>query len=88
MTTPIHVELPRLCDGEALAAFLAAHGLAGSVVSANDHCELEVRDALDSDERLRREFEAALASWLAEHESPLIPASSRERGYVLRPPGD
>ena len=88
MTTPIHVELPGLCDGEALVAFLAAHGLDGSIVSTNDHCEIEVRDALDADERLRREFEAALGSWLAEHEAPLVPASSRERGYVLRPPGD
>ncbi|HEY7691277.1 MAG TPA: hypothetical protein VH816_02950 [Gaiellaceae bacterium] len=88
MTRPIHVELPRLCDGQALVEFLAAHGLAGSVVSVNEHCELEVHDALDSDERLRREFEAALGSWLAQHGSPLVPASSREREYVLRPPGD
>jgi len=88
MTTPIHLELPSLCDGEALVAFLSTRGLTGSIVSTNDHCEIEIRDALDPDERLRREFEAALGSWLAEHGAPLIPASSRERGYVLRPPGD
>jgi len=87
MTTPIHIELPSLCDGTALVAFLATRGLVGSVVSANDHCEIEIRDARDSDE-LRREFEAALGSWLAQREPPLIPASSPERGYVLRPPAD
>lgn len=88
MTTPIHVELPRLCDGAEFVAFLAARGLTGSVVSTNDHCEIEIRDALDPDDRLRREFEAALGSWLAQHEPPLIPASSPDRGYVLRPPAD
>jgi hypothetical protein len=88
MTTSIHIELPRPCDGAELVDFLAARGLAGSVVSTNDHCEIEIRDALDPDERLRREFEAALANWLVEHEPPLIPASSPERGYVLRPPAD
>ena len=88
MTTPIHVELPRVCDGVELVEFVAARGLVGSVVCTNDHCEIEIRDALDPDERLRREFEAALRSWLAQHEPPLIPASSPERGYVLRPPAD
>ena len=84
----LHVELASSCDGAELVEFLATRGLAGSVLSSNDHCELEIRYAVDPDERLRVDFEAALRSWLAEHRPPLVPTASRERGYVLRPPGD
>jgi hypothetical protein len=88
MTRPILVELPRTCDGAELVDFLAARGLTASLVSTNDHCEIEIREAVDPEERLRRECDTALRGWLAQHEPPLIPVWSRERGYVLRPPAD
>lgn len=88
MNGTIHVELTCPRDGAELLEFLEGHGLAGTVLSTDDHCELEVRSAIDPDERLRRDFETALDSWLAQHGSPLIPASRGGRAYVLRPPGD
>ncbi|MGZ4333186.1 MAG: hypothetical protein ACXVRJ_02790 [Gaiellaceae bacterium] len=88
MNGTIRVELACSCDGDDLLQFLQQRGLAGTVFRADDHCELEVRSAIDPDERLRRDFETALDSWLAEHGSPLIPASRGIRTYVLRPPGD
>jgi len=87
MNESIHVELDVPCDAEELIAFLATRGLAGTVTSANDHCEIEIGFA-DPELRLRHEFEAALAAWLAVHERPLVPVIGREHEYVLRPPGD
>lgn len=88
MIRTIHVEIANSCDGAQLLEFLEGHGLAGSVVDADDHCELEIRSAVDPDERLRRDFESALDAWLAAHGSPLVPAAYADGGYVLRPPGD
>jgi hypothetical protein len=88
MNGTIHIELERPCDAEDLVEFLAARGLAASVTSANDHCELEVTYAVPPAVRLRQEFEAALGSWLEQSERPLVPVSDTEHEYVLRPPGD
>jgi hypothetical protein len=82
------VEIPCSRDAAGLARFLTAHGLESRVKSTEDHCELEVGYAVEPEQRLRQEFEAALASWLATIERPLVPTADRERGYVLRPPGD
>ena len=87
MNETIHVELDVPCDAEELIAFLATRGLAGTVTSTNDHCEIEIGFA-DSELRLRQEFEAALTAWLAVHDRPLVPVIGREHEYVLRPPGD
>jgi hypothetical protein len=88
MSTTIHVEVAGPCDAEDLVEFLAARGLESTVTSANDHCELEVGYAVDPEVLLRREFEAALSSWLEQRERPLVPAHDAEHDYVLRPPGD
>jgi hypothetical protein len=84
----IRVELECPHDAAAFAEFLAARGLTASITSENDHCELEIRYAVDPEARLRPEFEAALASWVEQQERPLVPAFNREHHYVLRPPGD
>ena len=86
MTKPIHVDLASPCLGDELAEYLCSHGLAATVVSSNDHCELEVADAVDPDERLRQTFEDALRGWLGAAGRPLVPIASSERCYVLRPP--
>ena len=88
MSATIHVELPCACEGDELVEFLAERGLTGEVASAGDHCEIDVRETLAPDERLRHELECALRSWLAVHERPLVPLTDRAGGYVLRPPGD
>ena len=88
MNPTIHVGLARPYVGGDLADYLAEHGLAATVVTTDDECELEVRDAVEPEERLRRTFEDALRDWLAARELPLIPVSSSEHDYVLRPPGD
>jgi hypothetical protein len=49
MSETIRVELPCRRDADDLAEFLAGLGLAGSVTSANEHCELEVGYAVDTD---------------------------------------
>ena len=83
----IHVELDCPHDAEEFVAFLATKGLAGTVLETDDHCELTVGWAEDPDVRLRRVFEAALESWIATHERPLVP-TALHGAYVLRPPGD
>ena len=85
---PLHVELPCAREAESLVEFLGEHGLAASLASSDDHCEIEVQYAVDPDVRLRQDFESALALWLATNEEPLVPTAGREREYVLRPPGD
>lgn len=84
----IHVDLASPCVGEELAQYLSAHGLAARLQAVNDHCELEVHDAVDPDERLRHTFEDALRGWLAERNLPLVPIEAPGTWYVLRPPGD
>jgi hypothetical protein len=84
----IHVDLASPCLGDELADYLCTHGLAATVVSSNDHCELEVDDAVAPEERLRQTFEAALRTWLGSTGLPLVPITSSEHCYVLRPPGD
>jgi len=88
MSTTIHVDLASPCVGEELAEYLCTHGLAATVVADNDHCELEVCDAVDPDERLRQAFEDALRGWLADRNVPLVPIEAPDASYVLRPPGD
>jgi hypothetical protein len=88
MVDPVHVEFPCSCDADDLVEFLAARGLTASVTRSADHCELEVRHAVDPDARLHRDVETALAAWLEEGSHPLVPALNREHEYVLRPPAD
>jgi hypothetical protein len=85
MTRTVHVELagPRACSE--LIEFLGTRGLAAEVVATNEHCELEIAYAVEPEARLSSEVGAALRSWLAEHESPLVLAEAGERSYVLRP---
>ena len=88
MVEAVHVEFPCSCDAADLVEFLAARGLTASVTGRDDHCELEVRYAVDPEVRLHRDVEAALAAWLEEGSHPLVPALNREHEYVLRPPAD
>ena len=84
----IHVELECPNDAAAFVEYLAARGLAATIETVDDHCELEVAYAIDPESRLRHDFETALATWLEEQERPLVPIVNREHVYVLRPPGD
>ena len=86
--TPLYVELPCSREAESLVEFLGEHGLAAELASRNDHCEVEVHYAVDPEVRLRRDFESALALWLATQEEPLVPTTGHDHEYVLRPPGD
>jgi hypothetical protein len=86
MTKTIHVDLASPCLGDDLADYLCSHGLAATIVGSNDHCELEVDDAVDPEERLRQTFEDALRGWLGSTGQPLIPITSAKGRYVLRPP--
>ena len=86
--TPLHVELPCSREAESLALFLAEHGLAASLTSSDDYCEIQVQYPFDPEMRLRQDFERTLALWLATQDEPLVPAVTREHEYVLRPPGD
>lgn len=88
MSGTIHVELARARDADDLIEFLATRGLTGTLTCANDHCEIEVGYAADPELSLCRDFEAALGSWLENHDRPLIPVSGRQHDYVLRPPAD
>jgi len=88
MTFTIHVELESPGETVDLIEFLAAHGLAATATSCDDHVELEIGYAMDPDERLRRDFDAALTSWLETRGRPLVPVSDAEHHYVLRPPSD
>ena len=88
MTTMIHVELGNSRDGAELGAFLAGRGLICSVLNEPDHCELDVGLAVEPEELLRRELDAALRAWLGRHEPPLVPSTTREGAIVLRPPCD
>ncbi len=88
MSRPVHVEFPCSCDAAGLVEFFAARGLAASLTSKNDHCTLEIRYEVDPDVRLRRDVEAAIATWLEEGGHALIPALGREHELVLRPPAD
>ena len=86
MSATIHVDLASPCVGEELAEYLCTHGLAATVLETNDHCELEVSDAVDPDVRLHQTFEDALRGWLADRNVPLVPIESPHDRYVLRPP--
>jgi hypothetical protein len=88
MNETIHVELARSCDAQNFVEFLSGRGLAASVISQNDHCEVEVRFRADPAVRLRLEFEAALAQWLESYEYPLIPTSEDQCAYLLRLPSE
>ncbi len=88
MSGTIHVELARARDADHLIEFLATRGLTGALTCVNDHCEIEVGYTEDPELCLRRDFEAALGSWLEDHERPLIPVSDHQHDYVLRPPAD
>jgi hypothetical protein len=88
MCKPVHIEVPCSCDAASLVEFLEARGLTASLTTSNDHCELEVRYAVDPDVRLPKDVEAAVAAWLEEGSHLLIPAVAREHELVLRPPAD
>ncbi len=88
MSATIHVDLANPQTGDELAGYLCSHGLAATVLRCDDHCELEVADAIDPAERLRATFEHALRAWLATAEIPLVPVAGASGSYVLRPPGD
>jgi len=88
MSETIHVEFASLSEASGFVEFLEPRGLTGSIANKDDHCEIEVRYAVDPEVRLRRDFEAALGCWLEEIGHPLIPTFDREHSYVLRPPGD
>ena len=70
----IHVELASPCEASEFIEFLATRGLTGSITTRDDHCDIEVRYAVDPEVRLRHDFEAALSSWLEKGGRPLIPA--------------
>jgi len=88
VTEPVHIVLPCSCDASGLADFLTGRGLTATLTTSDDHCELEVRDAVDPDVRLRHEVGAALAAWLERGDHALVPALTHEHEYVLRPPAD
>jgi hypothetical protein len=84
----IHVDLESVRAADELADYLCSHGLIARVVEGEDHCELEVTDATDPDERLRQTFEDALRAWLSTAGLPLVPVARSPHSYVLRFPGD
>ncbi len=88
MNDTIHVELAAVCDAEDLIPFLAGRGLTGTITNSNEHCDVEIRYAIEPEVRLRNDVEAALASWLEGRDRPLVPTSDAEHDYVLRPPAD
>lgn len=88
MSDVIHVDLASVRFADELADYLCSHGLAATVVVEDDHCEIEVADAVPADERLRQTFEDALRAWLATSCLPLVPITRSEHSYVLRFPGD
>lgn len=88
MSATIHVDLASPCVGEELAEYLCTYGLAATVLATDDHCELEISDAVDPDVRLHQTFEDALRGWLADRNLPLVPIESLHDCYVLRPPCD
>jgi hypothetical protein len=88
MSNVIHVDLASVRAADELAEYLCSHGLAARVVEEDDHCGLEVADAVDPDERLRETFEDALRAWLSTACLPLVPAARSKHSYVLRFPGD
>jgi hypothetical protein len=84
----IYVDLESVRAADELADYLCSHGLIARVVEREDHCELEVADAVDPDERLRQRFEDALRAWLSTACLPLVPVARSGHSYVLRFPGD
>lgn len=88
MSNTIHVDLESVRAADELAEYLCSHGLVARVVEGEDHCELEVADAVDPDERFRQTFEDALRAWLSTACLPLVPCARSEHSYVLRFPGD
>ncbi len=88
MTEAIHVQVAREVDGVELVGFLETHGLAGELVRANDHFEVEVGYGPAEQERLQAQVWDTITSWLAESGRPLVPTAIGEREYALTPPGE
>ena len=82
----IHVDLESVRAADELADYLCSHGLIARVVEREDHCELEVADAVDPDERLRGSRTHSARGFRPR--VFLVPVARSEHSYVLRFPGD
>ena len=87
MAETIQIDVPRRGIGSELTEVLAAHGLVGEVVDADDRCVLHVRFASDEQERLIDGAVHAIEAYLSERMLPLV-VQRANGGAVVRPPGD
>lgn len=80
----VQVDVVRITDCDDLIAALVERGF--DVRKRDDEngdisCGLEV-------EGTAGDVEAAIESWLAENDLPLVPMRTGESSYLVRPPGD
>jgi hypothetical protein len=87
VTDSVHVELPRRELGDDLAATLRSSGLEARVIEGGDQCRLEVRYAVDEQERLLGDVAHAIEGWLGAQELPLV-VERADGACVVRPPAD
>ena len=89
MPCSMRIELASSPEGPELLDFLRGRGLDGEIVAADERLvALEVGYARGEAERLQSDVWSALRTWLAERDSPLVPAAVGEDLCVLRPPGE
>lgn len=77
----VQVDVVRLSDCDELVAALVERGFEARKGDHEGGCRVEVEGSSD-------DVGAALESWLAEHDLPLVPMRLDESSYLVRPPGD
>lgn len=77
----VKVEVVRHSDCDEIVAALVERGFDARKGDHDSGCRLEVEGSSE-------DVEAALESWLAEHDLPLVPMRLGESSYLVRPPGD
>lgn len=77
----VRVDVVRLTDCDEIVGALVERGFDARKRDDDDGCGLEVEGSVE-------DVGAAIESWLAENELPLVPMRVGESSYLVRPPGD
>lgn len=78
----VQVDVVRITDCDDLIAALGERGFEVRKRDGDDGaCGLEVEGSAE-------DIGAAIESWLAENDLPLVPMRVGESGFLVRPPGD
>lgn len=84
MAEPVRIEIDTSADGSELIDTLARRGLIGRLLQAGSGWEVELDSPREETQRLLRDLEPALATWLADRHRASIPLRVGERSLVVR----